>query len=88
VTPPRVDQIYKTDAAIVRAVRVFHGLDQAQFAAKLLTVRRTVIRWEQRGVFFSRAPWNPQAQAWAELLKPYLQAQAPAYVRAQAKAGL
>lgn len=40
----------RVPASTIRAVRRFHGLDQAAMAVAFQVSVRTVIRWEQKGV--------------------------------------
>lgn len=56
---------------LIRAVREFHRLDQQGFAAVFDVCRRTVIRWEQRGHYFSAWHWNTRGNTWKDLLARY-----------------
>lgn len=60
-----------TAPELIRAVREFHRLDQEGFAQCLRVCRRTVIRWEQRGAYFSAWLFNARGNIWKDLLARY-----------------
>jgi len=66
-----VDADELVPGALIRAVRVWQGLDQVTFAECFKVSRRTVIRWENSGNCFSRSEKTFHAQLWAWMLKRY-----------------
>ena len=67
--PPRVP------GDLIRLVRLFHSLDQEQFAICFKVARRTVIRWEQRGNCFITDEKEFRPKLWDWMLGRYLAAQ-------------
>lgn len=70
--------------SLVRAVRLFHGRQQTDFADAFRVSVRTVIRWEQRGIDPAKLPvdsgaadpdWRSKLLIW--LLARYLASSSP-----------
>lgn len=52
-----------TPGDLIRRVRLFHGWTQDGFAALFNVSRRTIIRWEERGTYFTDPDLEPDITA-------------------------
>jgi hypothetical protein len=69
-SPPNPPPAERLPGDLVRAVRLFHALDQAGLAESFQVSVRTVIRWEQRGIDPELLPVDQGAKQpkWRKLL--------------------
>jgi len=69
-SPPDTPPAERLPGELVRAVRLFHALDQAGLAKSFQVSVRTVIRWEQRGIDPELLPVDQGAKQpkWRKLL--------------------
>jgi transcriptional regulator with XRE-family HTH domain len=59
-------------AAIIRAVRIFHGFSRDQFAEVFQVSLRTVFRWESDGVDPASLQLDPGARSGPEWRRQYM----------------